>query len=381
MCRFLTARQGWPWRWPTRDAVARKDFHRDPFDQGTITKLKIFELYAREWLPVFTARPGRRAVHVFDFFAGPGTDGEGTPGSPLRLLEEMRTARRPAGGGGPRLHLHLFDAKQTNIDQLRQIVPPRAASIPDLDPPNIRQLRFHDALREYAGVLSDRGCAKLLLIDQFGVKQVPDDVFLQLVNFPTCDVLFFISSFTLHRFRDHPVIPQKIERPEDSYHVHRAVLSYYRSLLPRGREYWLAPFSIRKGGNIYGLIFGSSHPLGMAKFLHVAWIQDRTNGEADFDINRDNIVPGQLTLFGQRPTKLIAFEQDLENQIRTARVHNELDVIRICFDHGVLPSHSREVLAKLKRHGVIRLNFRAPNIDNRASPRPIRLASPSATTQ
>jgi len=29
------------------------DFHDKPFDEGTLTKLQIFELYAREWLPVF----------------------------------------------------------------------------------------------------------------------------------------------------------------------------------------------------------------------------------------------------------------------------------------------------------------------------------------
>jgi hypothetical protein len=29
------------------------DFHGKPFDEGTLTKLQIFELYTRGWLPVF----------------------------------------------------------------------------------------------------------------------------------------------------------------------------------------------------------------------------------------------------------------------------------------------------------------------------------------
>lgn len=356
--------------------MGRTKFHRQPFDEGSRTKLGIFQLYARHWLPVFTSRPGWRAVHVFDFFAGPGTDNEGTPGSPLRLLEEIRLARRAAAGGGPRLHLHLFDALAANVDELRRTVPPLAASIGDLAAPDIQQLRFHDALQQYAPILKDDESAKLLLIDQFGVDEVPAEVFRELVSFPRADFLFFISSSTLHRFRDHPAIEQKIERPNDPYHVHRAVLGYYRSLLPDLRSYWLAPFSIRKGANIYGLIFGSAHPLGMDKFLDVAWKQDPTNGEANFDINRDDIVPGQLTLFGggeQRPTKLDAFERDLENQIRSGFVRNELDLIRICFDHGVRRSHAAPMLAELKRQGVVQLEFRVTDIKRRKSPRPIRL--------
>ena len=66
-------------------------FHGRPFDEGTLTKLQIFELYAREWLPVFLARtdPPKREIHVFDFFAGPGTESKGELGTPLRLLRQL----------------------------------------------------------------------------------------------------------------------------------------------------------------------------------------------------------------------------------------------------------------------------------------------------
>jgi hypothetical protein len=70
------------------EAMPASDFHKRPFDEGTLTKLQIFELYAREWLPVFLSpeRPPRSEIHLFDFFAGPGTDSDGELGSPLRLL-------------------------------------------------------------------------------------------------------------------------------------------------------------------------------------------------------------------------------------------------------------------------------------------------------
>jgi hypothetical protein len=34
----------------------------------------------------------------------------------------------------------------------------------------------------------------------------------------------------------------------------------------------------------------------MDKFLEVAWKQDEINGEADFDIDRENMLPGSPML-------------------------------------------------------------------------------------
>lgn len=357
--------------------MPRTKFHRQPFDEGTRTKLEIFQLYAREWLPVFLSKPGWKAVHVFDFFAGPGTDGDGSPGSPLRLLEEIANARRPAGAAETSLNLHLLDSSADNVDELRHTMAGVTPSVRDLGALDIEQSKFHDALEKHAGVLNDPSSAKLLLIDQFGVDEVPEHVFRRLIHFPRTDFLFFISSSTLHRFRDHPAIKQKIQRPDDAYHVHRAVLAYYRDLLPRASHYWLAPFSIRKGANIYGIIFGSAHPLGMDKFLRVAWKQDHITGEANYDIDRDDVGSPQLPLFGaRRPTKLVAFENDLERRIRSGHVRSELDVVRICFEHGVLRSHAAPVLKALKHEGCITLSFRVPNINGwPSSPRPITFRS------
>jgi hypothetical protein len=36
--------------------MATGGFHEKPFDEGTLTKLEIFQLYTREWLPVFLSR-------------------------------------------------------------------------------------------------------------------------------------------------------------------------------------------------------------------------------------------------------------------------------------------------------------------------------------
>lgn len=352
------------------------DFHNKPFDEGTLTKLQIFELYAREWFPVFLSpsNPFLSAIHVFDFFAGPGTDCKKVLGSPLRLLRQLQEYQRRQGWEKVHIQVHFYDENSDKTAELTENIANYGLRLPNVDF-DIQSLRFDDAFRASASTLADPRAAKLVFIDQTGVAQVTPEVFRKLVHSPTCDFLFFISSSTLHRFRDHPAIKQKIVRPEDYYHVHRVVLEHYRGLRTTGQEYYLAPFSIKKGANIYGIIFGSAHPLGIDKFLEVAWRQDEFSGEANFPIDRENILPDQLLLPMPevQPSKITVFENELEKLLRDGRLLNEVDVMRACFEYGVKRQHARPVLSKLKKEGIIDLDFQVPDVQRIRSPRLIHM--------
>lgn len=349
------------------------DFHNKPFDENTLTKLEIFELYAREWFAVFLAKdpPLWSKIHVYDFFSGPGTDSNSIPGSPLRILRQLSKFQTKPAWNKVGIHVHFYDESAQKISQLQKCID---SKIP-LVSYDIKPLSFEIAWEKSLEELNDPHAAKLVFIDQTGVRQVTDDVFRKLIDSPTCDFLFFISSSILNRFRDHPAINQKIERPDDPYHVHRAALDYYKSLIPPRKEYFLAPFSIKKGPNIYGLIFGSAHPLGMDKFLEIAWKSDAISGQANFNIDRENVRPNQLSLPLPecQPSKILIFENELENQLRSGQLANELDVIKVCFNHGVRRKHAETVLTKLKMENVMDIGFRVPDIRKIKTPRPILL--------
>jgi three-Cys-motif partner protein len=335
-------------------------FHDEPFEESTLTKLRIFELYAQSWIPVFVAspQPPVSSLHIYDFMAGPGTDAAGNSGTPLRLLAQLRNYRHKPGWSRVAVHLHLFDSKRKNIQLLNQAV---AGQDTEGITVHTDVKEFKTAFEEARAVLEDPNEAKLVLVDQFGVSAVTDEVFAQLVAAPKCDFLFFIASQTLHRFHDHSSIQQKISRPDDPNHVHVAVKDYYKSRLPSGSPYFLGRFSLKKEtGNIYGIIFGSKHPLGMKKFLEVAWAADEGHGEANFDIDRENAGP----LLSLLPTqKIEVFESALTEALLRGRAESERDVLRLCFDHGVLPRHAAPVLQKLKSEGAIACAFRSPQHD------------------
>ncbi|MGZ8900611.1 MAG: three-Cys-motif partner protein TcmP, partial [Limisphaerales bacterium] len=101
--------------------MVTEDFHEKPFDEGTLTKLDIFELYAREWIPVFLSSKSTslQKVRIFDFFAGPGTDSHGEFGSPLRLLRQLKDYTHLQNCGKLTISAHLFDEDENKIQTLK----------------------------------------------------------------------------------------------------------------------------------------------------------------------------------------------------------------------------------------------------------------------
>ena len=360
--------------------MPKSDFHDKPYDAGTLSKLGIFELYTQEWIPVFlsAAEPRFEEVHIFDFFSGPGKDSAGIHGSPLRILDQLRRYHRKglAGWRKVRIVAHLFDRERRKIERLASILQEGGWEIPGVQI-YLRPLTFREALDVHQDVLMCPRLAKLLIIDQYGVDEVSEEIFKRLISLPTTDFIFFLSSSTLHRFRDHPAIKQKIKRPGDSYDVHRAAFDFYRNLVQPGDQVFLGRFSIKKRSNIYGLVFGSRHPLGIHKFLQVAWANDELAGEANFDIERENIGPGELVLplHEMRPNKIREFEEELEAALKAGRMQSEADVARYCIEAGMTCQHSAPVLKKLKAESVIAFEFRVPDVRRLSSPRPIRMIS------
>ena len=74
-----------------------RNLHRKPFDQATREKLELYREYLREWLPVFINGSSVDILQIFDFFAGPGFDVDGNPGSPAITCEEIHNAMIQTG--------------------------------------------------------------------------------------------------------------------------------------------------------------------------------------------------------------------------------------------------------------------------------------------
>jgi hypothetical protein len=202
------------------------------------------------------------------------------------------------------------------------------------------------------------GCANLVWLDQFGVRHINAEIFNKLVNLQMTDILFFVSSSIFKRFAEEESINSVLNISKNDvkdlpqHQIHRFVTDRYRSLIPANKEYYLTSFSIKKKTNIYGLIFGSNNPLGLEKFLKVCWDINPTTGEANFDIDHDNVEKYSMSLFPVIPKKVTRFEEELE--VLNGTLKTEWEVYIFTLTNGFLGNiHAKPVIDRLKNNKKI----------------------------
>ena len=332
-----------------------KDFYNKPFDDETILKLEIFKGYIREWLPVFLSKRSFNTINIFDFFAGPGKDCNGVEGSPLIIINELKKyLENPYFPVASNIEIKVLfnDADPNKIALLQKEI-----RRDDTFAVETTNLSFKESFVEQKGILESPSAVKLVILDQCGIKQITHDIFEELISFPATDLMFFISSSILKRFiivdgvrQYFPTMSPAEIRKLPATDVHRYVCWHYQKLVPLGREFYLAPFSIKKGANIYGIIFGSVKLLGLEKFLKVCWNQDSVSGEANYDIDDDMVREGE-TLFKELniPRKIDLLGNQLVKFLQDFRSNNEL--YKFTLENGCLPIHTCEILKELQKNG------------------------------
>lgn len=342
-----------------------RDLHSKPFDETTITKLEIFQDYAKAWIPTFVMQPGVNEIHVFDFFAGPGFDKNGISGSPLRLLEEINAQLGNFFKTNTKITLHLNEyepskKKQEKFDLLKQNCEEYLSFNPKLK--HFTTINFYN---EDAQTLFFKlsplikKYPSLVYLDQNGVKFIAKEFIYELEKLSTVDFIYFVSSSYFWRFGGTEEFQKVIQfdfeklKRENHFDIHRAVINKLKEILPEKTKLKLFPFSLRKGPNIYGIIFGAKHYRAVDKFLDIAWKRNKTNGEADFDIDDDCSVKQMDLFFDPKMTKVEKFKNDLKNLILNGTLLTNADVLIHTYEFGHIPLHSKEVIKELKKQGKL----------------------------
>jgi three-Cys-motif partner protein len=343
--------------------MAGRNIHKEPFDEGTLLKLEIFHKYLKEWLPVFLNQKQTR-INIIDFFAGQGKDVNGVSGSPLIIIETLQQHKQEIIDKNlditvilNELDIEKFKILDSHIQKFSneplKVVLENKSFIAS----------FNDNFNKLAAA------ANYIFLDQNGIKEITDGIFAKLINLPRTDILFFISSSYLYRFKalsefTRYLNTERISFDENNYHsCHRAVANFYRNQIASGKEYYIGPFSLKKGSNIYGLVFGSNHTYGIEKFLKICWSLDPQRGEANYDIDADKINPVAPSLFDQynTPKKVQVFELEMEKLILLKQEHSLYDIYCIVLAKGFQPKHVNKVLKELKTKKTIAFDYKLPS--------------------
>ncbi len=337
-----------------------KDLHEDPFDESTIAKLEIFEDYAQAWIPTFVMQ-GIQSISIFDFFAGTGYDKNGTPGSPIRILEKIREQLSHILQKGTRLKVYLNEYEPNKREQRKFRLLQSACNdylVSHQDVGRVVEINFfnEDFSRLFPELIEKmRQSPSLVYLDQNGIKFLADRYLLELEKSDRLDFIYFVSASYFWRFGDskefkeHLNIDMATAKRDPYKFIHRSIIEQLRGKLPANTKLRLYPFSLKKGANIHGIIFGASHPRAVDKFLAIAWSRNETNGEANFDID-DDALKAQSDLFsGKKLTKIESFKERLRKEVLAGEIGTNVEALKFVYEEGHIGKHAADCLREMKK--------------------------------
>jgi three-Cys-motif partner protein len=351
--------------------MASKNLHDSPFDQGTIAKLEIFEDYAEAWIPAFVMQK-RSKICIFDLFAGTGYDIRGVPGSPIRILQKIKQYLPYILANNVKVHFHVNEYEpdkrvQNKFLKLKESCESYLAENKDVASAVTIHYHNEDCETLFPKLSPEiEKTPSLVYLDQNGVKFLSNKYLLQLEKMKETDFLYFVSSSYIVRFGTTPEFKAHIdfdlsEAKKSPYQfIHRSIIEQVKRKLPTNTALRLHPFSIKKGANIYGIIFGASHPLAVDKFLTLSWSKNEVNGEADFDIDEDQ-KKVQIDLFDiRKPTKMEKFKENVRTKILNKEITNNFELLEYAYKEGHIGSHAADVLREMKRAKEVDYNGKSP---------------------
>ncbi len=336
-----------------------KNLHDKPFDGSTIAKLEIFEDYAQAWIPTFVMQ-GSPTICIFDFFAGTGYDKNGVAGSPIRILEKVKEFIAKISQKNVKIKVYLNEFKKKKFELLKKSCEDYLEENQDLNQAiEIEYFNedFEVLFPKLLPLIKD--FPSLVYLDQNGIKFLSEKYFLELEKTKQTDFLYFVSTSYFWRFGNveefkiHLNIDMEEAKKNPYKFIHRSIIKQLREKLPADTNLKLYPFSIRKGANIYGIIFGASHPRAVDKFLSIAWKRSPINGDANFDIDDDELKDQGL-LFGNPPLKKIeAFQKSVKEKVLAGEITNNFQAFDYALNEGHLGKHVADILKKMKTNKEI----------------------------
>jgi three-Cys-motif partner protein len=352
--------------------MSAKNIHSEPFDNGTITKLEIFEDYAQAWIPTFLKLKNCTEIHIFDFFSGPGYDSNRVAGSPIRILNKINEHLGNILNSKTKIVLHFNEFEPNKKEQNKFNLLKENCEDYILKNSKFKYFLSINYYNESAEKLFFkllpliRKFPSLVYLDQNGVKFISKEYIDELEKLNTTDFIYFVSSSFFKRygkteeFKKALKIDIKELEKEEYRNIHRLVLKKIRSRLPEQSDLKLFPFSIKKNKNIYGIIFGAKNYAAVDKFLKVAWTKNSLNGEADFDIDEDK-TKVQLDIFvGKKMTKIEKFQKELEKKLLERTTVTNKAVLKYTYSKGHIPKHAVELLKSMKKDGKLHYDGKSP---------------------
>lgn len=321
-------------------------------------KVRLLKEYMSAYLGILANTDWIKKVYLYDLFCGPGiyeNDGEG---SPIVFLKEITRAHQFVAS--PRQKPTNFNCLFNDIDNEKVSRLAKNIQTKNLDISKYGQIRYRtddykivlvDVKKEIKNFKNERG---FVFIDPYGYSEVSLDDIHALTNTGKTEVLLFMPTHHMYRFKDNGTpeclirfmedldISEKIKGVKGLEFI-EIVMDGFQTKL--GNNVYVDSFIIKRDLNqFFCLFFFTSNMLGYLKMLEAKWKIDKEEGRGWQGVQENNLFSNtSQTANTEKLRKLIlSFLADgskSSGEIFEYVVHNRF-----------LPKHGTEILNSIQEN-------------------------------
>lgn len=336
--------------------MSLKDSQVNMYEHSEI-KVQLLKLYLERYLNVLNLSPYTSDVNVYDLFCSEGIYDNGGKGSPICILETIKTIYEDnlKKGKAGKFNCLFNDHDASKIEKLQ-------ASITDLKLHDSTTGKLNYEKKEYKNILTDvlseingfNNQKGFIFIDPCGYKDIQVKDIKALLKSKKTEVLLFLPTQFMFRFEKNGT-PQCLKDfieellPATAWPTSSTGLAFVETLKDAfrksiGDDYFVDSFIITRDKNqFFCLFFFTSHIYGFDRMLDAKWQIDEEEGRGwNYEGN---------SLFNQsvKTPNTIKYERALNNFLIDFK--SNADLYRFTLHHGHLPKHANQILAQLQTDG------------------------------
>ena len=325
------------------------------FDHSA-AKVRLLKEYISAYLGILANADWIKEVYLYDLFCGPGIYEDEGEGSPIVFLKEISKAHEFVAG--PRKKPTNFRCLFNDKDREKVTRLERNILNKNLDISKYGQIKYRtddykivldDVKKEISSFKNERG---FVFIDPFGYSEVSLADINALTNTGKSEVLLFMPTHHMYRFKDNGTpeclirfmedldISEMIKGVKGLEFIEIVMDGFQRKL---GREVFVDSFVIKRDLNqFFCLFFFTPNMLGYLKMLEAKWKIDKEEGRGWQGVQENNLFSqSNGTANTEKLRKLLL--SFLEDGPKTSG-----ELFEFIVRNRHLPKHGKEILQSIQ---------------------------------
>jgi three-Cys-motif partner protein len=324
--------------------------------EHSAAKVRLLKEYISAYLGILSNADWIKEVFLYDLFSGPGIYENGGEGSPIIFLNEIVKAHESVARprNKPTKFNCLFnDLDKQKIDKLQDNITERKLDISNFGTIKYRTEDYKSILEEIRKEINqfnnERG---FVFIDPYGYSEVSLNDIYQLTSTGKSEVLLFMPTHHMYRFKDNGTPECLIRFMEDLdisdkiKGVHglefiEVVMNGFQSKL--GENVFVDSFVIKRELNqFFCLFFFTSNILGYLKMLEAKWKIDKEDGRGWHGVQTNNLFSQSSEVANTDKLERLIIKH-LQSGPKTSG-----ELFELIIHNRYLPKHGTEILKSLQ---------------------------------